>query len=241
MTSFVNPHEQHILAVPRERLIAAGLVSGFTSAGRTLALLKEIRSSGQFLPRSTVESESELLQPIPCAIVQADKRVLILERHEKEKSHPLHQRLVLWAGGHVQLEDMDAFPVDLMVAALGRELHEELDLETGRAHLRGVIYDGVSSHFAVTFAVPALIPRGARVATNGEFRASKGRSSPNGRFLEPQDIQTRYAELESWSRVILSDILLRGRPLMLPAEARPELELDFGASPPVPVLGASPA
>lgn len=221
-------HGQRVLAVPRDRLASAGLEAGFTPPERADKILQEIAISGDFFPRSKVERDQSLLQPIPCGLIHSDQRVLVLERQEKTKTHRLHRRLVLWAGGHVQLEDALSAPPDLMAAALDRELREELDLATGSPELQGIVSDGRSLHFAVVYDVPAVAPAGVTVGANGEFRLSKGKS-PSGYFLGLQELDRRYSQLEPWSRIILADILLRRR-CVPPAEVdSPQLKFDVGS------------
>ena len=67
---------------------------------------------------------------MPCAIVHSGERILVLERSERsgKKKHPLHGKLVLWAGGHVRIEDALTGTFDVWLEALEREIEEELDL-----------------------------------------------------------------------------------------------------------------
>ncbi|MEX1252740.1 MAG: hypothetical protein WEE64_00215 [Dehalococcoidia bacterium] len=215
---------QFVLAVPRERLVSAGLCAGFVPPERAADVLEEVLVSGDFVPRHRAEHDSSLVQPIPAALIHANAKVLVLERRERNKRSHLHRRLVLWAGGHVQIEDAVPVPQDLLMSALGRELAEELDLAVGKPDLRGIVSDGKSLHFAVVYDVPASAPLGAVANTNEEFRLSRGKS-PSGYFLDLDSLDKRYNQLESWSKMILADILLRR--VRLPQGAKSESQLKF--------------
>ncbi|MCH7811785.1 MAG: hypothetical protein IH958_04060 [Chloroflexi bacterium] len=219
-------NEQYILAVPRDKLASVGFEAGFTPKHYAQPIIQEILESGDFLPRAYVERNQNLLQPIPCGLIHCDKRVLVLERSERNRAHSLHRRLVLWAGGHAQIEDTVAPSEDLMLAALDRELNEELDLRMGIPEMQGIVFDGRSLHFAVVYDVPAVEPPSTVVSANEEFRLSKGKS-PSGRFLSLQEIDRRFSQLESWSRIMLADILLRRSELSRAGANSLQLKFDF--------------
>ena len=203
--------EQYVLAVPRDALVAAGLVAGFTPPEQALDIIGRALDAGEFLPRKRAEHDQSWLQPIPCGLVHSDCRILVLERQEKSKNHRLNRRLVLWAGGHVDFEDALRGRQDLLPRSLRRELSEELDLKTGSPQLLGVVYDGHSLHFGVVYDVPALAPKEGTVGASSEFRLSK-RTSPSGYFLMLEDLDKRYDQLEPWSKLILTEVLGRRHP-----------------------------
>ena len=203
--------EQYVLAVPRDALASAGFAAGFIPAEPALDILRQIHTAGDFLPRQKAERDQAWLQPIPCGLIHSDCRILVLERQERSKNHRLNRRLVLWAGGHVDFEDVLRGRQDLLPRSLRRELSEELDLKTGSPQLLGVVYDGHSLHFGVVYDVPALAPKEGTVGASSEFRLSK-RTSPSGYFLMLEDLDKRYDQLEPWSKLILTELLGRHHP-----------------------------
>ncbi len=199
---------QDVLAVRRDALIRSGLTLGFTPREKTLDIIREIYASGDFRPRPEVEKDSNFLQPIPCAVVHWKNRILTLERQEKHKRHALHGRLVLWAGGHVDVGDAQRPSSDLLTGCLDRELDEEVQLTTGSPDLQGIVFDGRSLHFAVVYDVPGEPPPSGVLEVSDEFRAGSNRSI-RGSFVSLGDLERMYDRLETWSRMILTDVLLR--------------------------------
>ena len=199
---------QDVLAVRRDALVRSGLTTGFTPRETALEIIEEIYSSGDFRPRSEVEKDPGLLQPIPCAVLHWKNRVLTLERQEKERSHSLHGRLVIWAGGHVDIEDARSSNSELLLSCLERELDEEIKLTRGAPELQGLIFDGRSLHFAVVYDVPGEPPPGGVLEVSEEFRPGSRRSI-RGSFVSLNELEKRYDRLETWSKLILSDVLMR--------------------------------
>ena len=199
---------QHVLAVRRDALVRSGLTLGFTPREKALDVIHEIYSAGDFRPRPEVEKDSSLLQPIPSAVVHWNNRILTLERQEKHKRHALHGRLVLWAGGHVDLDDAQRPGSDLLTGCLERELDEEIQLSTGSPDLQGIVFDGRSLHFAVLYDVPGEPPPSGVLQVSDEFRTGSDRSI-TGSFVSLGDLERMYDRLETWSRMILADMLLR--------------------------------
>lgn len=199
---------QDVLAVRRDVLIRSGLTLGFTPLEKTLDIIREIYASGDFRPRSEVEKDSNFLQPIPCAVVHWKNRILTLERQERHKGHALHGRLVLWAGGHVDVGDAQLPGADLLTGCLERELDEEVQLTTGSPDLQGIVFDGRSLHFAVVYDVPGEPPPSGVLKVSDEFRAGSNRSI-RGSFVSLGDLERMYDRLEIWSKLILSDVLMR--------------------------------
>jgi predicted NUDIX family phosphoesterase len=217
--------EQQVLVASRQALVGAGLTAGFIPLSSSLPIVEEIYRSGEFIPRSLAERDPTFLQPIPCGLIHCDHRILTLERQEKNKRHSLNGRLALWAGGHVDVDDALSPSEDLLRSSLERELGEELDVVTGRPEFQGIIYDGRSLHFAVVYDVPAMEPAG-RAASNDEFRIGK-RTSPSGRFVPLEELERRFNQLEAWSKLILTELLLR-RHVLSPSDSSLQLSLDLG-------------
>ncbi len=96
---------------------------------------------GEFRPREEMEGNREFLQALPIVIVRnASGEILRLRRRERSEQNPLHQQIVIWAGGHVREED--ATNGDALIQCAIRELEEELRLNVEPADLRliGAVY-----------------------------------------------------------------------------------------------------
>lgn len=127
--------EEEILFLPADAV--AELFAGTTciSAGPGTKLLDLFASQGQFKGRETVESDESLVQALPVVIVRnRSGHVLRLKRKEQRSDNPLHEKLVIWAGGHVRREDGSNGASILQCAV--RELQEELRLSIDVKDLR---------------------------------------------------------------------------------------------------------
>lgn len=176
---------------------------------------------GKFLARAEAERSKDLVQALPVVIVRNKSgKVLQLRRREKSSDNPLHDKLVIWAGGHVRKED-STNGHSLIVGAL-RELHEELrlSLEVNDIKLMGAIYADVggttSKHAAIVYEWRAGSDDVEVVLSNTEF-AERGGTSLSGKFVEVKDLASsltksgkdskRNKEIEPWSEAILRGIL----------------------------------
>ncbi len=78
----------------------AGLVSDRSIIDRFVGI---VGKNKQFVPRSLAEQNPTLIQPIPCAVLRYEDKVLFLKR--KKPGHALHDTYAVWAGGHVTSAD----------------------------------------------------------------------------------------------------------------------------------------
>lgn len=97
---------EEILCVPREHII--DLFKGRTSLKDldNTAVAQCFTKHGKFLQREEVERSDDFIQALPVVVVRNKTGdVLRLRRKETSASNPLHQKLVIWAGGHVRIKD----------------------------------------------------------------------------------------------------------------------------------------
>lgn len=215
--------EELVLGVASESLAEAGFAHGVTlgeAAGGTMAT---IYREGQFLPRSSVERDPSLLQPIPCTLIRAGSGFLTLRRGESSRSSPLHGRSVIWVGGHVRLEDSKERE-DFLASALAREVEEELAAAPAEYEFMGLVAPQNSRHFAVLYQTRITEALLDEMSPNEEFLQQKGRSW-QAKFSTVRDLHEMNRRLDLWSRMILSDVLGRrsrvaGPQLPLPTDNR---------------------
>lgn len=164
---------------------------------------------GDYRPRSDVEHDDTRVQALPVVVVRNKSgQVLRLRRKEQRSTSSLHEKLVIWAGGHVRREDgMNG--VAIIRGAL-RELAEELRLNVEASELRllGAVHLTTSSslkrHLAIVFEWKAETDDVAVVLSTSEFFERRG-TSLSGRFVDIQEFQKEARE--EWSiRVV--DLLL---------------------------------
>jgi predicted NUDIX family phosphoesterase len=166
----------------------------------------------EFVPRAKAEESRELVQALPIVVVRTKSgQVLQLRRREKATDNPLHDRLVIWAGGHVRKED--ASNGNCLVQGLLRELQEELrlSLEPADLELIGAIYadfgGSTSKHVALVYQWKASTDDVTVVLSHAEFFERRG-TSLSGRFVAPADLRTSLSQHpEAWSEQIALSLL----------------------------------
>lgn len=178
---------------------------------------KAFVNHGRFSPRAHVEQEHSLLQALPVVIVRNKSGdILRLRRREKRSDNPLHQKVVIWAGGHVRKEDA-ANGSSLLQCAV-RELEEELRLNIELSDLRLVcaIYidsgERTSKHVAIAYEWRAETDDVAVALSSAEFFERRG-TSLSGKFVSvrelSQDVENEKLT-ELWSVELLRQCLAKG-------------------------------
>lgn len=205
---------EDILHVPKKAVEECFEGKSFLVGSKAEQVLELFRSDGQFRPRDEVEQDATLVQALPIAVVRNKTGdVLRLRRRETSDSNPLHEKLVLWAGGHVRKED--ATNGDPVEQSLLRELHEELRLDIERESLRllGAIYvdtgDRTSKHVALVYEWRANTDDVAVSLSSAEFFERRG-TALSGRFMSPAELVKdvdRGKVSEVWSTEIARNLL----------------------------------
>jgi predicted NUDIX family phosphoesterase len=175
-------------------------------------LLTAFADHGAFLPRQKVEDDASLVQALPVVVVRDAKgRVLCLRRKERQPANKLHEKLVIWAGGHVRRED--GSNGQAITRAAVRELEEELRLNVAEKELRflGAVYvdagGKTSKHVALVFEWRAERDEVAVTLSTAEFFERRG-TSLSGKFVPLNQLPEELsAEPEVWSSSIIHDLL----------------------------------
>lgn len=205
---------EHIYFVPRSLIDECfGNRSSLDATGAK-KVVEAFSASGDFLPRNEVEPNADYVQAIPVAIVRnASGDVLRLKRKEKDLKNPLHEKIVLWAGGHVRKED--AVNGDTLKQALVRELHEELRLDVSKDKLRliGAVYtrsnDRSAKHVAIVHEWRAETDDVAVSLSSAEFYERRG-TAVSGTFVSIKELQESIQNPlidEAWTAEIVQRIL----------------------------------
>jgi predicted NUDIX family phosphoesterase len=177
-------------------------------------LQKDFLDAGRFEARDLVEPDQEKVQALPVAIVRNKTgEVLRLRRKESSSDNKLHEKVVIWAGGHVRRED--ASNGDPIKQSLLRELQEELrlNIEPNELHLIGAVYSDTggttSKHVALVFEWRAETDDVAITLSTAEFFERRG-TSLSGKFVSlkelAKDISDRKID-EEWSCEIVRGLL----------------------------------
>src|SRR5208283_1897408 len=198
--------DESICVVPVDALKTRLPDSGFVSDPSIVSgFVETVQSSKAFAARSDAEQNPNYLQPIPCAVLKYDDKVLILRR--KKPGHPLHDKYDLWAGGHVNATDDGA---DILIKTLRRELEEEVFIKeafelnpTPVGLIRTDEDARASRHIAVLYELTLKNENVALAMNQKEFRSARG-SSMSGRLISVKEIGSLYESMGNWSKSIVA-------------------------------------
>lgn len=200
--------EEKILYLPIteiEKLFGSSVAVGINGANR---LVSKFETSGGYSPRREVEVNASVVQALPIVVVRnSSGDVLVLLRKEANPRNALHEKTVIWAGGHVRREDG---PKNILVNCAIRELHEELriSIEENTLTLLGAVYDKSNDrsakHVALVYEWRAPSNDVAIALSADEFFERHG-TSLTGQFVTVENLAYRVANgelVESWSRSV---------------------------------------
>lgn len=206
--------DEKILSYPKELVSKTFADNNYISRDQAERFIRSDRSD--FRVRDEVEKDKSRVQALPIIVVRnADGDVLRLRRREKTSDNPLHDKVVLWAGGHVRHED-DA-NCDPLVRCAVRELEEELRLQIGMSDLVpvGALYfangGSTSQHVAIAYEWRAATNDVSIVLSRSEFYERRG-TSLSGQFASvdklADDVRARRLK-EPWSVELVRKHLAR--------------------------------
>ena len=207
--------DERILFLPKQRAIEAFGSKTCLSAADGLKLRNEFEKQGKFDRRAAVEKDLESVQAIPVVIVRNHSgHILRLKRKERDRQNALHEQFVIWAGGHVRLEDSEAGrPIEDCAI---RELKEELRLSIEGQQLTflGAVYVDVKNsgkHVALVFEWRAKTDDVAITLSTSEFFERRG-TSLSGQFVSTEELAAEISggkdkDMEPWSRDIFLKLI----------------------------------
>ncbi len=217
--TFAGHVVENILCCPKEKVTSLFAGRCYVGADEAQVLTSTfLGPEARFRPRDEVEEDGSVVQALPIVVVRnADGHVLRLRRREASSENPLHNKVVIWAGGHVRCEDADNG--DPLLHCAIRELEEELRLQIERSSLRfvvGATYfdngDRTSKHVGIVYEWQSKTNHVATVLSRSEFFERSG-ASLSGSFAPVSELVEDMANgklTEPWSMEIVRNHLARG-------------------------------
>ncbi len=179
--------------------------------------LEEGMDSIQYGLRDTVESDSNLIQPIAIAVIvspQEDKVFCVKKTpRSTEKSSPESGRMLLYVGGHMRNEDHAsccANFLDVLKNTLERELFEELGISVSLDNTEQpfVIYTPSnwksSKHLAIGWKI--TMDEDTKFRLDSYELVQKRGKTKSGTFIPFKDITNPDMIFEPWSKTILLNL-----------------------------------
>jgi predicted NUDIX family phosphoesterase len=203
LTNFLD---EEICVVPADAVSNEIPLKGFVTERAIVdAFVDAVGKHKKFVRRSRAEEDPTVIQPIPCAIIRWKEQVLLLRRNKK--GHALHDKYLLWAGGHVNISD--DCPT-ILQAALERELSEEIFIkgayklsEKPIALVRTDENARASRHIGVLYEITLESDDVALAMNQKEFKETRG-TSMSGRLVEPAALVEVYDKLNDWSKSMVT-------------------------------------
>jgi predicted NUDIX family phosphoesterase/thymidylate kinase len=197
--------DESICVLPSDCIGSLLPQAGFISdSGVVARFIDAIKKNKRFEPRSKAEQNPNYLQPIPCAILRYDDKVLLLKR--KKPGHPLHDTYAVWAGGHVISADNGP---DILLNTLNRELSEEIfikgafDLNPKPIGLIRTDEDArASRHIGILYEITLKSADVALALNQKEFRSTRG-TSMSGKLVAVADLDQFYDDMGDWSKFMV--------------------------------------
>ena len=212
--------DEHILRLPADEVAALFQDATCIESKAAERLIATFASKGQFVSRDRVESDDSVVQALPVVVVRNRSRnILRLRRRERRHDNPLHEKIVIWSGGHVRRED--DYDGDSIRQCAVRELQEELRLSVEGSELKllGAVWiragnrtakpDKTRRHVAVVFEWRAQADDVAIALSATEFFERRG-TSLSGTFVSLDDLAADIDKgqvSEPWSVEIARQLL----------------------------------
>lgn len=204
--------DEEVVVIPKGEIAAIGVKPGLVKDPKVFQRLREcLALKSKVLRKSIAEGDTNSVMVVPCGVIRFNDEVLVLRRREIDTRHRLHDKFVIWAGGHIRGEDRrNGLPVE--ESCLRRELNEELWIRTDfRYEPIGCVLDTStersSRHVGMVFDVVVESPDVAVHLQRDfrEFREGRGKSV-SGKFFEVRNIERKYIEqMERWSYLLLRE------------------------------------
>lgn len=206
--------DEEILSLPKKTVVDVFAGKRCIPPSAARPLIDSFLENGEYDARERVEQDGNRVQALPVVVVRnRSGEVLRLRRKEKDEDNPLHEKIVIWAGGHVRKEDAEVG--NSLLGCAVRELQEELrlNIDSNKLKLLGSVYaetgKKTSLHVAIVYEWRADTDDVSVALSSAEFFERQG-TSLSGSFVAVDEL-VRDAEAgklpEEWSSQILRSLL----------------------------------
>lgn len=195
--------EEMVLVVRRKLLESIGIFQGLQfDVDRYLAPMLS-RENNFFTPRSAAETDPNLKQIIPYAILVSGGKALRYKRGKKSGEQRLVAKGSIGIGGHMNDHDEGLFALDrnAYLAGVQREIDEELIVERPLSNrVVALINDDSNEVGQVHLGVVHLLEL-------AKPSAEKRESMILGiEFLTPEQLRAEQETLETWSQILVDSL-----------------------------------
>jgi predicted NUDIX family phosphoesterase/thymidylate kinase len=201
---FLDPE---ILVIPKQLLKDLGIdQTGFFGDDKLNRLfLDKMEKYKMVMRRSIAEKSSKYVQPIPVTYLYKDDKMLLLQRIESNPTNRLHNKYLIWIGGHIWFKNSP----DCLIDTLKKEIREELSLkQLIKPQFIGLAYDSSniksSRHIGIVYR--SKIKNSAITEALSDRILHEGiYKSHHTSIVKTSDLTKFLNNMESWSKSILSN------------------------------------
>lgn len=164
-------------------------------------IYKALLENCKFMDRDSAENNEDYKQIVPQNLIKYENKYFLMKKLSKSKESRLHDLYYLGAGGHIDLTDSNDEKGDVIFKGMWRELMEEITVDTEDFELKGIINVDEKpvdkEHIGLVYLT--------RLNTNKVF--VKEREKMEGELVSLAGLEKKKNELDSWSQVILKELI----------------------------------
>ena len=195
--------EEMVLVIRRSLLESLGLFQGLQFEVDRYLTAMLARENNFFAPRSSAETDPNLKQIIPYAILVSSGSVLRYKRGKKSGEQRLVAKGSIGIGGHMNDRDEGLFALDRQayLGGVEREIDEELIIERPlRNRIAALINDDSNEVGQVHLGIVHVLELPRPVAEKRESMIL------SVEFLAPEQLRAERDTLETWSQICVDNL-----------------------------------
>lgn len=232
VNSFLELTDETIVVIPKNKIINRLNITGFTQDRKKIKILDRfIKKNTEILKRSDAEDNPNVLQIIACAIIKYEGKIALFTKNEINKNQRLHNKNMIWVGGHLHKADLNNFDKSTVLKVLKkcllREIQEELKIDIPlKPKFKGIVYDNTHRksliHLGFLFQIEL---KNKNIFEQLNLRTIPELSGQSNTIefipIEREEFKKRIDALEPWS----IDILKKLYNINLSGERKPNQRL----------------
>lgn len=188
--------EEEVFVVPN--FLISSVEDGFTNQKHDSKVFSKYDTVGRFIKRYDAEGDSSFQQIIPYVLIANKDESKFFVSKRIKGDHRLADKMSLGFGGHINPCDAERGR-DIVLAALVRELHEEVYLEvSGQVQFMGYMRDMASStndHFGLVFMVHVEHEDLTHILETDNLE---------GLWMTREELYEHYFKFEGWSKSLIN-------------------------------------
>lgn len=189
---------------------------GFNQDRRIYEVLERVLKTKKYTKnRSDSEADNSSIQIVVVCVITYQNQIAIFKKIEVSSDKRLHEKQMVWIGGHLQssdLENEEHTVYKSMLNCLNRELNEEIEFALeSNMKLKGLVYDNThqrsTQHLGVIFSVELKNEFVYKSLADKVFKEMSGQATEISFVPRTSEFfQSEIASLEPWSVDILKGL-----------------------------------